>query len=152
MEQEVGSCLVCRKHRGEVEVPGGAIYEDQLLFASHMLIPNGQAKSYLGILFIEPKRHAAGFEDLTDDEAKAVGLLTSRLSRALKMATQAEHIYLHRIGHHVDHLHLWLVPRYPGTPPEFWGVKVDEWPGAPFGGPGEIAELCDRVRAELAKN
>ena len=28
-------CLVCRKHRGEVAVPGGFIYEDDLISISH---------------------------------------------------------------------------------------------------------------------
>jgi hypothetical protein len=51
----------------------------------------------------------------------------------------------------VDHLHVWLVARYPGTPEEYWGLKVDEWPGAPHGGEAEIAALCDQIRSELAK-
>ena len=131
-------CFVCRKHRGEIRVPGGVIYEDELLYVSHSEIRQGQEKAYLGILFIEPKRHADGIEDLTDEEAAAVGRLARRLSRSLKSATDAEHIYLFRIGHHVDHFHLWVVPRYPGTPREYWGVRVDEWPGAPFGGPEEL--------------
>jgi chloramphenicol O-acetyltransferase type A len=27
-------CLVCRKHRGEIDISGGVIYEDDLLFVS----------------------------------------------------------------------------------------------------------------------
>ena len=28
-------CLVCRKHRGEFTVAGGAIYENRLVYISH---------------------------------------------------------------------------------------------------------------------
>jgi len=31
-------CFVCRKHRGEVVVPGGAICEDDLVYAGHAQI------------------------------------------------------------------------------------------------------------------
>ncbi len=31
------------------------------------------------------------------------------------------------IGHGIDHLHLHLIARWPGTPREFWWVRVDEW-------------------------
>jgi diadenosine tetraphosphate (Ap4A) HIT family hydrolase len=32
------------------------------------------APVYLGHLLVEPKRHAPGLEDLTDSEARAIGL------------------------------------------------------------------------------
>ncbi len=144
-------CFVCRKHRGEVHVSGGVIYQDDLLFSSHMEIPEGKEKVYLGAVFLEPKRHAPGFEDLKKIEAEAVGRLTSQLARALKAAAKADHIYVFRFGHHIDHLHILIAARYPGTPREYWGNKIDEWPEAPFGGPEEIAKLCDQIRLELAK-
>lgn len=28
-------CFVCQKHRGEIIIPGGAIYEDHLVYAGH---------------------------------------------------------------------------------------------------------------------
>jgi diadenosine tetraphosphate (Ap4A) HIT family hydrolase len=146
----VSDCVVCQKHRGEIEIPGGAIYEDALLFASHALIPAGNETAYLGQLLIETKRHADGIEDLTQDEAAAVGALARRLSRSLKTVTQADHIYLFRLGHHVQHFHLWLIARYAGTPREYWGAKVDEWPDAPRGSASDIAALAGKIRSEFA--
>lgn len=150
-EKEQEDCFVCRKHRGEIEIPGGVIYEDDLLNVSHAQIRDGESKAFIGTLFIEPKRHADGIEDLTEEEAAAVGRLARRLSRALKTVTEADGIYLFRFGHHVHHFHLLLVPRYPGTPKEYWGTKVDEWPEAPFGDAQEIGKFCDQVRMELTK-
>lgn len=145
------TCLLCRKHRREWSTPGGAIYEDELVYISHAQIRDGQDTAFIGTLFVEPKRHVDGVEDLTDEEARALGLWSSRTARALKAVTHAEHIYLFRFGHHVDHLHLWLVPRYPGTPEEYWGTRVDEWPGAPYGDEAEIAAFCERLRAQFTK-
>jgi diadenosine tetraphosphate (Ap4A) HIT family hydrolase len=48
----------------------------------------------------------------------------------------------------VPHLHVHLVPRYPGTPREYWSpLTLDEWPDAEHGGPDEIANRVARLRA-----
>ena len=84
-------CFVCRKHRGEITIAGGAIYEDDVLYVGHLQLQEGQ-NTYLGSLMVEPKRHTPGLADLTDTEAQAVGLMVTRLSRALKASEGAEHI------------------------------------------------------------
>ena len=65
----------------------------------------------------------------------------------------AEHIYSLVSGNSVPHLHMHIVPRYPGTPEPFWGpMSVREWSEAPIGGNSEIIELCERVRLHLVNN
>lgn len=150
-QDETSACFVCRKHRGEVAIPGGVLYEDGLVYGGHVAIPDGQHAVYRGWLIVEPKRHAPGLADLTDEEAQALGLLVARLSRALKAVAGAEHVYAFVLGHHVSHLHMHLLPRYPGTPREYWGVNIDEWPGAPQGDAEALAGLCDHIRAYLAR-
>jgi histidine triad (HIT) family protein len=142
-------CLVCSKHRGEILTPGRAIFADDLVYAGHALIPEGQQDTFLGTLFVEPKRHVPELADLTAAEACAIGVLVARLSRALMRSGDVEHIYLFVFGHHVPHLHIWLLPRYAGTPREYWGTRADEWPDAPRGGINEITALCDRLRETL---
>ena len=150
MSTGASSCFVCDKHRGRVDVPGGAIYQDDVVYASHGIIPEGKSRAYLGTLFVEPKRHVPGIGELLDHEAMQIGLWTSRLARALKQSEGAEHVYVFVLGHHVDHVHVWIVPRYPDTPPEFWALRLAEWPDAPKGDAAQIAALCARVRAQLA--
>jgi histidine triad (HIT) family protein len=146
----VDECFICRKHRGEVPVPGGPIYEDDLVYASHAYDQNNNPTPYLGHAFVEPKRHAAGLGDLTDEEAQALGLAVTRLARALRDAEGAEWVYSVVLGHNVPHLHVHLVPRYPGTPREHWDpMTIDEWAGARHGGPDEIREVVKRLRAQL---
>ncbi len=144
-------CFVCRKHRGELIMPGGVVYEDELVYSSHMALPDGQRAVYLGTLFVEPRRHVPGIGDLTRAEAERVGWLTSRLAAALQATAGAEHVYVFVLGHHVPHLHVWVAPRYPGTPAQYQPWRLAEWPDAPRGGALEITALCDRVRAELRR-
>jgi diadenosine tetraphosphate (Ap4A) HIT family hydrolase len=147
--QEQPQCFICRKHRGEFHLPGGAIYEDDLLYAGHIF--NESGPTYLGYLMAELKRHAPGLADQTDEEARALGMLVAHLSQALKASEGAEHIYALVLGDHVPHLHVHVVARYPGAPREYWGLHVDEWPNAPQGGPEEIEAVCQRLRQALQR-
>jgi len=139
-------CPICAKHQGSVI--GGPIYEDEVLYANH--IANDPGPTFLGYVRAETKRHVPSFAELTPAEAQALGLLTSRLSRALKDCTGADHVYVFFYGDRVPHLHLHIFARYPGTPEEYWRQRVDEWSGSPKGGAEEIADLCERLRTSLA--
>ena len=142
-------CFICRKHRGEVSIPGGAIYQDDLLYVGHVQLPEGKTTCYLGWIIVETKRHVPELADLTDAEVQALGLMVSRVSRALMASEKGEHVYLFLIGDGVRHVHVHVVPRYPGAPRQYWGTRVDEWPDAPRGGPQEMAALCARLRIHL---
>ncbi len=142
-------CVICQKHRGLFIVPGGAIYQDDLIYAGHAHTRENQKTAYLGYLMVETKRHAPGLGDLTQEESQAVAWQASRLARALMEVEGAEHIYAFVIGDGVPHFHMHVVPRYPGAPREYWGPRVDDWPEAPRGGREAIEAVCDRVRAAL---
>jgi diadenosine tetraphosphate (Ap4A) HIT family hydrolase len=135
-------CFVCRKHREQGSLlPGGPVGEDELTVVSH-LAPAAPGRAggpvYLGHLLVEPRRHAPGLADLTDAEAQAVGRWCARASRALREVAGAEHIYAAVIGDNTPRLHVRLLPRYPGTPREYWWDRLDEWPGARLGTEREI--------------
>jgi diadenosine tetraphosphate (Ap4A) HIT family hydrolase len=149
----MGECFICAKHRAIDSLPGGALLADDHAVVSHLPLetPEGSAESvYLGYLFVEPRRHVLELGALDADEAASVGRLVARASSALQTSEGAEHVYLAVIGHGVKHLHVHLLPRYPGTPPQFWWTRVDEWPGAPRGGASEVAALAERLRSALA--
>jgi diadenosine tetraphosphate (Ap4A) HIT family hydrolase len=142
-------CIICRKHRGQVTAAGGSIYEDDLIYVSHAQLWGEETEHYLGYLFVEPKRHVAELADLSEAEAQAIGLFTTRLAKALVETEGAEHVYTSGIGDRVPHVHVHVIDRYPGAPRQYWGPRVDEWPDAPHGGDHEIAQVAARVRRFL---
>ena len=149
-------CFVCRKHRDRGELmPGGPVVEDDLALVTHIV--TGQAMggdgttAYLGHLFVEPRRHAPGLPDLTSAEARSIGWWSAQASRALRDVAGAEHVYSAVIGDGVPHLHVHLMPRYPGTPREYWWTRLSEWPGAPRGDAATIADLVQRLRTYLVE-
>jgi histidine triad (HIT) family protein len=141
-------------------MPGGPIAEDDLALVSHGVTPGALGRdgttTYLGRLFVEPRRHAPGLADLTDSEARSVGLWSARASRALREVAGAVHVYAAVIGDGVPHLHIHLLPRFPDTPREYWWTRetgfpaVEEWPQARRGGVPEIEALVAGLRSYLA--
>jgi diadenosine tetraphosphate (Ap4A) HIT family hydrolase len=87
---------------------------------------------------------------LPDAEARSVGWWCMRASRALRDVARAEHVYAAVIGDGVPHLHVHLLPRFAGTPREYWGIDVDEWPQARRGTAAEIVALGHELRGYLA--
>ncbi len=149
-ENAPAECLVCRKHRGEIAVPGGVIFENPLIYIAHAQLWGKETDHYLGHVIIETRRHVAELADLTEPEAQAVGLYASRVAKALMTTEGMEHVYSFVIGDGVPHVHVHVIGRYPGAPREYWGPKVDEWPQAPRGKAAEIARVADRLRAFFA--
>jgi diadenosine tetraphosphate (Ap4A) HIT family hydrolase len=145
-------CLVCRKHQGEIVVPGGIIFEDDLISVSHAQLIGEEKDHYLGHVFVEAKRHVPELADLTEQEARAIGLYISRVAQALLQTEGMEHVYSFFIGDGVPHVHVHVIGRRHGAPREYWGPKVDEWPDAPRGGEAEIAQVADRMRAYLREH
>jgi diadenosine tetraphosphate (Ap4A) HIT family hydrolase len=146
----MASCFVCDKHADPNLLPVGV---DELVVVTHVApdAPGNDGKPvYLGHLVVEPRRHAPGFADLTDVEAAAVGVWAARAGRALR-ASGAEHVYSMVVGHQVDHFHQHLVPRYPGTPREYWWQRLDEAPDARLGGPAEVDRVVRNLRAHLGE-
>ena len=64
------TCLVCRKHRGGIAVPGGIIFEDDLVSISHAQLWGEEKDHYLGHVFVEARRHVPELADLTEQEAR----------------------------------------------------------------------------------
>ena len=144
----MSECLFCNIQQGRLPLAGGPIYEDNLVFAHHADFDEGS--TYLGQLAVETRRHVPDFAGLTTDEAAAIGLVIARLSRALKISTGAEKVYVEFYAEVTPHLHVFLTARYPGTPAEYLRWRVKEWPDAPKGGADAVAALCRRLRATLA--
>ena len=143
-------CLICAKHADEASTPGGFLYADELVVASHVFdLDHTRRDHFLGHLVVETRRHAPSITDLTAAEGAAVGTVAVALARALRGARDVEWVYTATIGHHVAHFHLHVFPRYRGTPEGVPWHSPDEWEGAPKGGDAEIARTAASIRARL---
>lgn len=141
------NCTICDKHQDFSKHTGEVILEKGGWAVTHFPFVDGQ-KATKGYLLIETKRHIQEFTEMSPEEAAALGELISAGTQLIKNKMGAEHVYLFRINDKVPHLHLHLVPRYPGTPKEFWGFKISEWPGNPKIGLEEIKQVALRLRRD----
>jgi histidine triad (HIT) family protein len=142
-------CLVCGELSGEVEVPGGVLWAEELAVAFHVPPLSSRGDPYLGHLLVVTRRHVAGLGDLGDEEAAAVGRGAARLARALVGAAGATWVHSAVAGLDVPHFHLHLLPRYPDTPRAVPWHAVDDWDGARHGSAAAVTALCERLRSAL---
>jgi ATP adenylyltransferase len=144
----VDDCPICAKHRGEGPLKGELVGSWEGFWVYHAP-PAEDGTAQLGYLFIETDRHAPHLEDLTNEEASALGLLRSRLGRALTEALDAENVFAAVIGRGVPHFHEHLFVRHRGTAPE---VAWDDSPeAAPRADATAVAELARRLAATLGE-
>ena len=122
------------------------MYEDELIHASHWF---DEGPAYLGTFLLQTKRHAAGVADLTEDEARDVGLRSARIARALKATVDAEKVSTYVFGEAVPHFHEFVVARYRGVPETYWRLNLADWPEAPRGDERADADLARQVRDAL---
>ncbi|MDQ8737692.1 HIT family protein [Paenibacillus sp. LHD-38] len=139
-------CFICRKHKGEISVSGGCIYEDEFVYVGH--IGSNDSLVYLGYLIVDLKRHASGYGDMTDDEARTIGFILNKLGKALK-SEGAEHVYSFVQGDAFPHFHVHFIPRYPNTPLDYWNpMNLKNWKEAQ-GTNSQVEEVCSRLRKVL---
>lgn len=135
------SCSICAKHADLAASTGPVIAEEGGLWLTHFPVQDG-ADPVRGYLLVEPLRCIRDMSEMDEGEARAFGALVARGEKLIKQRLGAEHVYLFRINDAVAHLHFHLVPRYPGTPKEFWGLRIREYPDAPRVNLSEIRRLA----------
>lgn len=141
-------CLVCREVAGEIDLPGGLIWDDAEVVAFHMPPMEGNPRPYLGHCMVVTRRHVDHLGELTESEATSVAHASRALAKELRIEG-AERVHVAVIGLGVAHFHQHLYPRYPGVPPDTFWMAVDELPDAPHGDADEIAAFVTRVRGRI---
>lgn len=141
------SCFICRKHRGEIEIPGGTLFEDE-----HVVVTRPLGIEYPAYLMLDTRRHVWQLADLTVAESEAVGRTISRTAWALRSVCGVVHVYSFFLADGVPHAHFHVVGRYAGTPRMFWGRSVTGWPDAPRVSGQELEAMAGRFREALTQS
>jgi ATP adenylyltransferase len=144
----MGECLVCRELSGEIDLPGGFLWDDGEAVAFHLPPLDRNEHPYLGHCLVVTRRHVDHLSDLTATEAASVAAASRKIAAALR-AEGVERVHVAVIGLGVPHFHQHLYPRYPGVPAGTSWMDVDGLPDAPRGGPSEIAAFTDRLRKHV---
>ena len=144
------NCMFCDQAHLRAQHPARVVYEDERFYTIHPL--DDDRPTYLGTLMTVAKRHIPSFAELSAEEARALGLLLARVTRALKAATGAEHAYAYFFGEGYRHLHVFTVARYDAMPADYVRLDVERWPAAPRGDAAVVEALCARVREALARD
>jgi diadenosine tetraphosphate (Ap4A) HIT family hydrolase len=117
------ACLACEVLGGRIQPPGGAIYEDEHWVVDHSISP----VRLKGWPIIKPKRHVGDLADLSPVEAASMGPLASAASLAVREGLGAERVYVCSFGEEWRHVHVHVVPRYPGMEPVSWRLLGSMW-------------------------
>lgn len=99
-------CMGCSIAKGEIKIPGGAIYEGKYtILGADPEIP------IPGFLIVNVKRHINSFSELTKEERIEVGNVIAHAEKALKELENIKEITLVQ-EERSKHLHIWVFPTY----------------------------------------
>lgn len=99
-------CMGCAISRGDIEIPGGVIYNGKFLTLGadpEIPIP--------GFLIISLKRHANSFSELSRDERIEIGDVIFTAEKALKELNITSEVTLVQ-EERSKHFHIWIFPNY----------------------------------------
>ena len=97
-------CVGCAIVRGEVNLPGGIIYDgESIILAADPEIP------IPGFLIITSKRHIQSFAELSSEERTEIGDIIALAERAIKDLKIAETVTLVQ-EERSKHFHVWIFP------------------------------------------
>lgn len=139
---------MCREVSGEIELPGGLLWNDDDALAFHLPPLPDNRTPYLGHCLVVTRRHVDHLGDLTEREVASVAQASRAIAAALR-AEGIERVHTAVIGLGVPHFHQHLYPRYPGVPPGTRWMDADGLPDAPHGDAHAIAAFVERLRARL---
>src|ERR671929_1137527 len=92
-DQSRQNCILCRGVEADQELGVVQVWEDRYWRMTTSLDAEVLAFSYL-----EPKRHIPHITDLDGEEARTLGEIMARVTRALRDETGAELVYVYVFG------------------------------------------------------
>jgi histidine triad (HIT) family protein len=136
----VTDCLFC-------DIVGGSVAADVVLEDEHMVGFLDHRPLFQGHTLLVPRRHVVTLPDLPAELRDPFVAAGQRLAAAMVEGLGAQGSFVainNTVSQSVAHLHLHVVPRTKGD-----GLRGFFWPRTRYG-PGESADVADRLRTTLA--
>ncbi|MEQ3551655.1 HIT family protein [Pseudonocardia nematodicida] len=141
-------CAICEKHRGRGPLAGPLVWTTGTVLVTHQ--PAGpDGLGVLGYLLVEPRRHVATWDLMTEQEVGSVAEAAWLSARALRRLLDADGVFTAIVGRRIAHVHQHVFVRHAGTPDDIAWDDSPMWTGAPRGTPVEIEEFAERVTAAI---
>ena len=133
-------CLFCRIGIGELEAQ--IVFEDDnaLAFLDHRPL-------FPGHCLLIPRKHFETLDDLPQDLISPFFSNVQLLSRAVRLAMNAEGTFVamnNRVSQSVPHLHVHVVPRRKGD-----GLKGFFWPRNKYSSQEEMIRVREKIKTAL---
>lgn len=109
-----------------------------------------ESVSIRGYCCLIPRTHAVELHDLGEDDAFAFMKDVQTAARVIQEATGAIKLNYEIHGNVIPHIHMHIIPRYPGDAIEVTGKNFAGITGAAYG-PGEFDEVRGRIREALSQ-
>lgn len=106
-------CALRQPSETDVEWQREEVWSDDLWRLTMSIGPGGTVP---GFSYLEPRRHIPHLTDLAyfPEEAATFGVVIGRCADALKVAVDADLVFVYIFGGHIPHLHVHLAPHRPG--------------------------------------
>lgn len=148
----VTPCESCRRIRTRDQ--GEAPLWDNIYRSEFWDVVHAYNSTLLGWMELVCRRHVVAIDELTSAEARELGDLMQRVSRALKLYLQCQKTYLMQFAEAPDHqhVHIHLVARMPDQAPEDKSYRIFRHLGAPAElrcSETELNALAAAVREQL---
>lgn len=143
-------CITCEQ---ETHLDAGPLWQ-QIALDSDWRVTHAYDTSLRGWLVLVPRRHVVSVAELTEREARSLGLWQVRLSRALHVVTGCSKTYIAQFAEAegFSHVHFHVVPRMADLGEEVRGPRVFGMLGRPASAsvtPEEMDTLAELVGHQL---
>jgi len=135
-------CRICELQLHPPE--GGWYWQDE-----HWSIGPHLTTEVPGWTVVYLRRHASSLSAMTQPELESMGPTLAMAAAAVEAEAGAERVYLVLFGENFPHLHLVLIPRGAGVPPEHRSSRLHVH-AKEYVDPVAYREVGERIRRRLA--
>jgi diadenosine tetraphosphate (Ap4A) HIT family hydrolase len=120
---------------------------DRVIVSDGWRVAHDELAALAGWMIVTPIRHVESLDELSEEEASALGKLLRLLSKAMISSLGASKTYVLCFTEAVPHFHLHVLPRMPDLPDDRTGPAILGYHAGPPLTEAERDDIAKRVAA-----